>query len=71
MCVCMNYLYIEIEGSLCVDICIYICVYIFANGHGKPGFNPRTSHTKGTKILLDTFFAWYVSKVKWRNPGKE
>ena len=35
---------------------------------GRPAFNPRSSHTKDSKMLLDTsLLIGYVSRVKWSN----
>ena len=43
---------------------------------GRPGFNPRSSHTKDLKKwylippCLTLGIIRYASRVKWRNPGK-
>ena len=45
-------------------------------GSGRPGFNPRSSHTKDLKRwylmppCLTLGIIRYVSRVKWSNPGK-
>ena len=50
-------------------------VSMFANGLGDHGFNPRSSHTKNSKMVLDAFLlntqhnkVWI--KGKMMNPGK-
>ena len=40
----------------------------------RSGFNPRSSHTKDSKIVLDAALLTlciirYVSRIKWSNPG--
>ena len=50
-------------GSVC---------YIRCNS-GRPGFNPRSSHTKDWYLIppyLTHNIIRYVSRVKWTNPGK-
>ena len=44
---------------------------MFANGVGRPGFNPRWSHTKDSKMVLDAallnsqqYKAWIKGKVE-------
>ena len=57
-------------------VCVCVCVYYraidlmsraFANSPGKPGFNPRSSHTKDLKMLLDaasTYIYIYIYKFE-------
>ena len=51
-------------------------VRVFANGPGRPGFNPRSSHIKESKKwylmppCLTLSIIRYGSRVKWVNPGK-
>ena len=48
-----------------------LCVHHWS---GRPGFNPRLSHTKDFKrldtSLLNTQQYKYILRVKWSNPGK-
>ena len=42
---------------------------------GRPGFHPRSCHTKTLKMVLDTSLLKLsnircISRVKWSNPGK-
>ena len=47
MCMCM-----------CVYVCLYACVYAYVYASvrqwsGRPGFNPKSSHTKDSKMVPD------------------
>ena len=53
---------------------ISMMVRVFARAW-RPGFNPRSSHTKDSKIVLDatllnTQYYKEMIKGKWSNPGK-
>ena len=56
----------------CVDTLLSIC-----SSSSRPGFNPRSSHTKNFKEkwylippCLTLSIIKYISRVKWSNPGK-
>ena len=56
-------------------IYISVMVRMFANGPGRPGFNPRSSHTKLSKMVLDSALlnpqdCKVRIEVKCRHPGK-
>ena len=47
----------QLDRFIYIYIYIYISVQmvrVFNNGPGGPWFNPRSSHTKDSKMVLDT-----------------
>ena len=59
--------YVINTTGLVLDIGIMSSV--FANGWGRPGFNPRLSHTKDSKIVLDATLL-NIQHYKVRIKGK-
>ena len=56
---------------MCVCVCVYIYIMVGVfQWFGRQGFNPRSSHTKDTKMVLDTtLFNIHHYKVRIKDQG--